>query len=91
LNIEDLKFNISGNRFAQSVLINKIGGLAKSPRIVMPVPDRVRDDGSGIQNMLDLLDSVKASLCAWLTRLFHNSNTAIIPPVMPDLIRHPGD
>ncbi|MFC1856544.1 hypothetical protein ACFL9U_00775 [Thermodesulfobacteriota bacterium] len=37
-------------------LVN-INGLAKSPDIVMPVPDQVRDDGSGIQNPLKLLDS----------------------------------
>ncbi|MEX1326511.1 MAG: hypothetical protein AB1Z29_06900 [Desulfobacterales bacterium] len=29
----------------------------KSSAFVMPVPDQVRDDGSGIQNMLKLLDS----------------------------------
>jgi hypothetical protein len=33
----------------------------------MPVPDQVRDDGSGIQNMLNLLDSAKASLRARLS------------------------
>ncbi|MGD1973345.1 MAG: hypothetical protein PVH85_18860 [Desulfobacterales bacterium] len=27
------------------------------PRIVMPVPDQVQDDGSGIQCPLNLLDS----------------------------------
>ena len=31
--------------------------LVKSPRVVMPVPDQVRDDGSGIQNILKSLDS----------------------------------
>ena len=30
---------------------------AKSPKFVMPVPDQVRDDGSGIQNILKSLDS----------------------------------
>ena len=32
----------------------------------MPVPDQVRDDGSGIQNILNLLDSADASLRARL-------------------------
>jgi hypothetical protein len=32
-------------------------GFAKNSEFVMPVPDQVRDDGSGIQNKLDLLDS----------------------------------
>jgi hypothetical protein len=32
-------------------------GFVKSARIVMPVPDQVRDDGSGIQNPSKLLDS----------------------------------
>jgi hypothetical protein len=36
----------------------------KSPRIVMPVPDRVPDDGSGIQKPFNLLDNAKASLHA---------------------------
>ena len=30
----------------------------------MSAPDHVRDDGSGLQNMLELLDSAKASLPA---------------------------
>jgi hypothetical protein len=34
-----------------------IDGFVKSRRIVMPVPDQVRDDGSGIQNPSILLDS----------------------------------
>jgi hypothetical protein len=34
----------------------KIDGLVKSPEFVMPVPDQVRDDGSGIQNILKSLD-----------------------------------
>jgi hypothetical protein len=29
----------------------------KVPKSVMPVPDQVRDDGSGIQNVVKLLDS----------------------------------
>jgi hypothetical protein len=33
----------------------------------MPVPDQVRDDGSGIQDILKLLDSAKASLRARLS------------------------
>jgi hypothetical protein len=32
----------------------------------MPVPDQVRDDGSGIQDILKVLDSAKASLRARL-------------------------
>jgi hypothetical protein len=32
-------------------------GLAKSTAFVMPVPDQVRDDASGIQNALELLNS----------------------------------
>jgi len=32
-------------------------GLEKRSQFVMPVPDQVRDDGSGIQNILELLDS----------------------------------
>jgi hypothetical protein len=35
----------------------KVYGFVKTPRIVMPVPDHGRDDGSGIQNSLNLLDS----------------------------------
>jgi hypothetical protein len=35
----------------------KIDGFVKSSRIIVPVPDQVRDDGSGIQKPLDLLDS----------------------------------
>jgi hypothetical protein len=35
----------------------RIDGLVKSPEFVMPVPDQVRDDGSGIQNILKSLDS----------------------------------
>jgi hypothetical protein len=38
---------------------SKIDGLVKSPRIVMPVPDQVRDDGSGIQNILKSLIALK--------------------------------
>jgi hypothetical protein len=34
-----------------------IDGFVKNPRIAMPVPDQVRDDGSGIQYQLNLLDS----------------------------------
>ena len=34
-----------------------VDGFAKSPQIVMPVLDQVQDDGSGIQNILNLLDS----------------------------------
>jgi hypothetical protein len=30
---------------------------AKSSKFVTPVPDQVQDDGSGIQNLLKLLDS----------------------------------
>jgi hypothetical protein len=41
-------------------------GFAKSAAFVLPVPDRVRDDGSGIQKSLNLLDSAKASLRARL-------------------------
>ena len=33
----------------------------------MPVPDQVRDDGSGIQIPFNLLDSTKASLRARLS------------------------
>ncbi len=36
----------------------------KSHREAMSIPDQVRDDGSGIRNLLKLLDSVKASLRA---------------------------
>ncbi|MGD8649505.1 MAG: hypothetical protein PVH85_31355 [Desulfobacterales bacterium] len=32
-------------------------GFAKNSEFVMPVPDQVRDDGSGIQNNLEFLDS----------------------------------
>ena len=39
-------------------------GFAKNSELVMPVPDQVRDDGSGIQNLLRLLESAKASLRA---------------------------
>jgi hypothetical protein len=44
-----------------------VDGLVKSPGIVMPVPDHVRNDGSGIQNLLNILDSAKASLRARLS------------------------
>ncbi len=33
----------------------------------MPVPDQVQDDGAGIQKILILLDSAKASLRARLS------------------------
>jgi hypothetical protein len=36
---------------------SKFDELVKSSRFVTPVPDHVRDDGSGIQNILKLLDS----------------------------------
>jgi hypothetical protein len=32
-------------------------GFAKNSQFVMPVPDQVRDDGSGIQNFMTSLDS----------------------------------
>jgi hypothetical protein len=37
--------------------IEKLYWLRKNSEFVMPVPDQVRDDGSGIQNLLKLLNS----------------------------------
>ena len=34
-----------------------LNGLEKRSQFVMPVSDQVRDDGSGIQKILELLDS----------------------------------
>ena len=45
--------NRSYFRNVQFVDVSKIDGLAKSPQIVMPVPDQVRDDRAGIQNPLN--------------------------------------
>jgi hypothetical protein len=45
------------DRILRFALNFSIDGLAKRPQIVMPVPDQVRDDGSGIQKALNFLDS----------------------------------
>jgi hypothetical protein len=39
------------------ISLDDFGGFAKNSEFVRPVPDQVRDDGSGIQNKLELLDS----------------------------------
>jgi hypothetical protein len=44
------------SRFYETTLKNFVG-FAKNSEFVMPVPDQVRDDVSGIQNLLKLLDS----------------------------------
>jgi hypothetical protein len=46
--------------------LKTFAGFAKNFEFVMPVPDQVRDDGAGTQNLLKLLDSTKASLRARL-------------------------
>jgi hypothetical protein len=38
-------------------LVRFLDEAVKSTQAVMPVPDQVRDDGFGIQNALELLDS----------------------------------
>ena len=56
----------------------------------MPVPDQVRDDESGIQNTLELLDSAKASLRARLYRPYLSRQYyAIGIFVIPGLTRNP--
>ena len=39
------------------ILNSMVDEFVKSPQTVIPVPDQVREDGSGIQSLLKLLDS----------------------------------
>ena len=50
------KFQITSTKLQKNLKF-QYDGLVKSPRIVMPVPDQVRDDGSGIQNILKSRES----------------------------------
>jgi hypothetical protein len=49
-------FLASGSRSYETTLKNFVG-FAKNSEFVMLIPDQVQDDGSGIQNLLKLLDS----------------------------------
>jgi hypothetical protein len=65
--IAKYRFQVSGVRCQVSVSnisfpsyetsLEDFVGFGKNSEFVMPVPDQVRDDGSGIQNKLELLDS----------------------------------
>jgi hypothetical protein len=46
-----------GNITSYETTLKNFVGFAKNSGFVMPVPDQVRDDGSGIQNLLKSLDS----------------------------------
>ena len=56
--IQVLPESDTSRRVGESMLyIEKLYWFRKNFEFVMPVPDQVRDDGSGIQNLLKLLDS----------------------------------
>ena len=55
--IQNKNFATKAVRLKVTLYILNFDSPAKSSSTVMPVPDQVRNDGSGIQNSLNLLDS----------------------------------